>query len=138
MRISIEEDQPPEVIDKRKHLPHAFTKGNTASVGIGRKGLTDKTISKQLMHVVEDKRAFKQKFNTVGLTRLWLCLEQLPDNDYVRCAIAILPYMLPKMASVEVRDEEGNKIHNIDDAQQVHTITIKDMRTGQQTTILSE
>jgi len=135
MRIDLEDQNTPEI---KKVIGKPFEKGHTLSVGIGRKGKEDKTISKQLMTVVEDKKAFKHKVQTVGLTRLWLIMENLPDLQFLQTMIAVMPYAIPKIASIEARDDKGNEIHNIDDAQQVHTITIKDMRTGQSTTILSE
>lgn len=132
VQIPIQESKQPKQL-----RPYAFQPGNTAGVGIGRKGKQVATIGKQLVNSVEDKKAFKHKFNTIGLTRLWLCMEHMHDFDFVKCAIAVLPYCMPKVASVEDRDT-GKEIHDITDLQQTHTITIRDMRTGMQTTIIDE
>ena len=135
MKLEDEEVKPVKQVPKQ-FQQYAFTVGNKAAVGIGRKGKQDKTVSKQLMTTIEDKKAFKHKVQTVGLTRLWLIMESMHDLDFARTMLAVLPYTMPKIASVEDRD--GKEIHDITDLQQMHTITIKDMRNNTSYNILAE
>ena len=116
-----------EIIKGKEYKPWHFKPGNKAA-SINKGQAKASTIKAQALTII-DRKQFKIWVNTYGLTRIMAIMETMNDTDFLKAIFQVMPYCLPKLASVQYRDEEDN-IHSIAGNLSNHTITIKDMNNG--------
>lgn len=138
MQIDDDQDEViPEKVDKRKTMSHLFKAGN--SEASKRKGIPNKQeLTVYKVQHMQDMKQFKKFMRSYGITRIMELMEQLDADSFIKAFFMLAPYALPKMASVEARDNDDRVIHDITELQHTHTITIKDMRSGTTSTIIDE
>lgn len=123
MEVALREGD--EIINGKLYPAHQFKPGNTASAN--RRGVQSATIQKMALGI-RDMRMFKHFMRTAGVERAINEMMALEGKDYLTAFIAMVPYALPKIASVEYKSDDAV---NIDEHQkQQHTVIIKDMRNN--------
>jgi hypothetical protein len=120
----------------KQFVGKTFQKGNELWKLKGTKPKQELTVYD--VQTMENMRTFRKFMQSYGISRVMELMKTLSPEEFFKTFILLAPYSLPKIASVEARDIEGKEVYDITDAQQVHTITIKDMRSNTTTTILDE
>lgn len=115
-----------EIIDGKLYRKWQFKPGNDAHAK-RKEGPRQSTTMKYAISI-KDKRMFRNWMSTVGLERALTELQLLEGKDYLTAYLALAPYAMPKIASVEYKtsDDVSTEIGD----RQTHTITIRDMRSG--------
>lgn len=115
-----------EIIDGKLYKSYQFKPGNEAHKN-RRGGMQEGTAMKYAISI-KDKRMFRHWMSTAGLEKALMALQMLEGKDYLTAYLALAPYAMPKIASVEYKtsDDISTEIGGT----QTHTITIRDMRTG--------
>lgn len=124
------------VIDGKEYKAHYFKPGNTlAKNRLGTR--EDKPIITKVAKS-KDLRELRSWCRTYGVSRVMAMMETMSDSDFFKAFVFIAPYALPKIAAVE--NKSSDDTHAIDSYQKdnVHTITVKDMRTGTRMEIADE
>jgi|SRR5882724_3536269 len=126
----------PVIIDGKEYKAHYFKPGNTYTTN--RTGFKDEKRIITKVNNAKDLKQMKLWCRTYGVTRVMMMMERMSDSDFFKAFVFIAPYCLPKIAAVE--NKSSDDTHAIDSYQKdkVHTITVKDMRTGMRIEIPDE
>ncbi len=100
-----------------------FQKGN--DLGGRRKGVLNKNTLLKHELSIQNWNDLKGFIEGEGISRFIDQMEALDGKDYIIAYLGILPYVKPKIANIEVREDNDKPKFDKN-----HTITIRDMTKG--------
>ena len=121
-------------INGKEYKGSWFKPGNTETQKVDyskrdTSGLHAVTIERKMCSA-KTVKDFRVLLGTVHLERANKILCMLPDEEFMKVYMdKLLPFFMPKIAAVEFKSNE-NKVYDITELQETHTITVKDMRSG--------
>lgn len=116
-----------EIINGKLYKSYMFKPGNSAYTK-RQEGPRDTTIQK-IMWGIKDRRAFKHFMGTAAMDKAIDCLMELEGKDYLSAYIALVPYALPKIATIEYKSDEPISIDEHQKKKQ-SVVIIRNMSTG--------
>lgn len=123
-----------EIINGKTYRPNQFKPGNREFEK--RQNVTGTAPKIAIRKALEatSLRSLKYAVCTAGVERFMQEMNLLEGKDFITAFLSIAPYCMPKIAAVDFKSGETEAIPL---EGRVHTITIKDFRTGV-TTIIND
>lgn len=117
-----------EIIEGKLYKAHMFKPGNKAHTG-RQEGPRDSTIARKMWNI-KDRRMMKHFMSTVGVEKAMDILMDMDGKDYFAGFVALVPYFMPKIASVEFKSDDTHSIDEYQKKSKQSVVIIRNMSTG--------